>query len=354
MNRKKLIALLLCAALISALLSGCQKTVDDPDADSSSAVSSSQDKSEPTPAPSGTEINFAVLSGPTGVGAAKLMYDNEQGLTKNQYHITVASANDEIAALLTSGEVDIAAMSTNTACTLYNKTAGSVQMLAVNTLGVLYILDKSGSVYALSDLQGKTIYATGQGANPEYILNKLLSQAGLVPGENVTIEWLTAQEVTAQMLQDETGICMLPVPAATALMLSDETVRQALDLSLSWEEWVGGSLPMGCVVARTAFLEEHPEAVTAFLEEYSASIGYMSDPDNLLLDAADSPAQLAASYAITASAEIARAAIPRCNLTFLSGAQMQPAVWDYYLVLYQADPNSIGGSMPYDDLFYLP
>ena len=216
-------------------------------------------------------------------------------------------------------------------------------------MGVLYILEKGDSIQSMADLQGKTIYATGQGANPEYILNYLLTQNGLDPAADVTIQWLTAQEVTANMLSAEDGVCMLPVPAATALLMKDPGVRQALDLSAEWDAVSSTPLPMGCIVARREFVEEHPEAVDAFLDLYGDSISFMSDEGNR-----SEAAELVAKYGITANAQIAEAAIPQCNLTLLTGEEMQDTVQAYYEVLYRADPAAIGGSIPYDSLYYLP
>ena len=243
----------------------------------------------------------------------------------------------------------IAAVATNVASNFYHKTDGSIQMLAVNTMGVLYILEKGDSIQSMADLRGKTIYATGQGANPEYILNYLLTQNGLDPAADVTIQWLTAQEVTANMLSAEDGVCMLPVPAATALLMKDPGVRQALDLSAEWDAVSSTPLPMGCIVARREFVEEHPEAVDAFLDLYGDSISFMSDEGNR-----SEAAELVAKYGITANAQIAEAAIPQCNLTLLTGEEMQDTVQAYYEVLYRADPAAIGGSIPYDSLYYLP
>ena len=233
-------------------------------------------------------------------------------------------------------------------------------MLAVNTLGVLYILEKGNSVQSMADLEGRTVYATGQGANPEFVLNYLLTENGVDPA-NVDIQWMTAQEVTAKMASSEDGVCLLPVPAATAailqsegqiraataLMLQDAGVRQALSLTEEWSKVSSGQLAMGCIVARTDYIEENPQGVENFLNAYQDSIAYMSDPANL-----EDAAQLVAQYGITPNAAIARSAIPQCNLVCLTGVEMKAVLEDYYQVLYDADPASIGGVLPYDSFYY--
>lgn len=350
MKMKKSLSLLLCAALAVGTLSGCQKKDPTPPAASSTPSASTSQPAEPTPPPAqDAAIDLVVLSGPTGVGAAKLMADNDSGTTFGTYDITVVNTNDEVTAMLAnpSGGADIAAIATNVASNFYNKTDGAIQLLAVNTMGVLYLLEKGDTVKSMSDLRGKTIWATGQGANPEYILKHLLTESGLDPAEDVTVEFLTPQEITAKMTTGESGICMLPVPAATALLMKDQGVRQAISLSEVWAEKISTPLPMGCVVARTQFVQENPELVAQFLKDYEASITYVSDPANL-----DAAAELVAKYQITDNAKIAQAAIPQCNLTFLTGDTAVYALQNYFQFLFRADPASIGGGIPYDDFFY--
>lgn len=360
---KKLTALLLALALCLALAAcGSSQTGSAASQDdsagagaSTSSAGNAPDASQPDESGetatdfAGTDINMAVLSGPTGIGAVKLMERSDNGETVNQYNFTVATDNSAVVAGLANGDYDIAAVATNVAANLYNQTSGGVQICALNTYGVLYILENGDTIQSMADLAGKTIYATGQGANPEYILNYLLTQNGLDPAADVTIQWLTAQEVTANMLSAEDGVCMLPVPAATALLMKDPGVRQALDLSAEWDAVSSTPLPMGCIVARREFVEEHPEAVDAFLDLYGDSISFMSDEGNR-----SEAAELVAKYGITANAQIAEAAIPQCNLTLLTGEEMQDTVQAYYEVLYRADPAAIGGSIPYDSLYYLP
>ncbi len=347
MKRTRILALALSLVMSVGLLSGCQK--QEQPSDSQPSASSSPAASTET----AISANVMVLSGPTGVGAAKMMEDNSLDTNPGSrtWNFTVAADNSEVMPAINTGAVDIAATATNVGSTIYNKTEGKVTMLAINTQGVLYILEKGESVSSLADLKGQTLYApaSGKGANPEYILNYLLTANGVDPASDLTIEWLTPQEITAKMSSSDSGVCMLPVPAATALLLKDQGVREALDLSDEWDKVAERPLVQGCVVVRTEFLKENPDVVDAFLAEYEQSIDYMNDEDNL-----DAAAELVAKHGITANAQIAKKAIPQCNLTYLDGADMRQAAQDFYEVLYQANPASIGGAMPYDDFYYVP
>ena len=305
---------------------------------SSSAGSSASQSGSGGESAAFTQPKLMVLSGPTGVGAAKLMADwtyaeEHDQRTPDGKFIVIDSAevvtdNTEVAAALTNGDADIAAIATNAAANLSVKTDGGIQVLAVNTLGVLYILEKGNTVQTMADLAGKTLYCPSntKGGNPEHILNHLLEKNGVSPSD-VDIQWLTPQEITAKLTSSDAGICMLPVPAATALMVQDSGVRQALSLSEEWENLGEGPLPMGCIVARTQYVEENPEGVEAFLSAYEESIAYMSDPDNL----ADAAA-LVAQFGITPNAKVAEMAHPldppqshhQCLYSFPSRIQIPP------------------------------
>jgi len=289
-----------------------------------------------------------MLKGPTGMGAAKLMADAEAGTAGQKYAFTVDADPSAVPAKLTSGEVDIAALPTNVAANLYNKT-GDIQLLALNTLGVLYILEQGDSIQSMGDLAGKTIYATGQGANPEYVLNFLLAQNGLTPGEDVTIEWKASDELSTLAAAGDVDVCMLPVPAATTVLMKNSQMRAALDLTEEWDRAStdGSALTMGCVVVRTEFAQAHPEAVDTFLTEYAASIEYIKG-------GSEDAAQLAAQCGIVPSTQVAAAAIPQANLICVTGRDIAPAIQGYYFVLWEADPASIGGGLPDDGFYYVP
>ena len=350
---KRTLSLLLTAALSLTLLAGCgpkpaasgsassapSSSSSQPDVSGSGDASSAGD----TSAENGPVPRLMVLSGPTGVGAAKMMADKD-GISS----VEVVTDNAEVQAALNNKSVDIAAIATNAAAVLSAKNEGSIQVLAINTLGVLYILEKGDTVHSMADLAGKTLYAPSntKGANPEHILNHLLDGNGVDPSE-VSVEWLTPQEITAKMTSSDAGICMLPVPAATALMVQDSAVREAVSLSDAWMDLEGSELPMGCIVARTQFIEEHPQEVEAFLTAYERSIEYMSDPAN-----AAGAAALVAEYGIAPNPKVAEKAIPQCALTLIIGQEMKDMLEDYYSILFQAAPESIGGGLPYDSFYY--
>ena len=238
--KKRFLSMSLACAMTIGLLAGCGNggsSSSAPGSDSASGSQSSSSVGDTSQSDAYTLPNIMVLSGPTGVGAAKLMADNEAAefYDKVAASSTVEADNQAVSSALINGDADIAAIATNLAATLYNRTDGGIKLLALNTLGVLHILENGDTVNSLADLEGRTLYATGQGSNPEYVLNYLLEANGLDPAADVDIQWLTPQEITAKLTSSDAGICMLPVPAATALMIQDSGVRQAISLSSAWD-----------------------------------------------------------------------------------------------------------------------
>ena len=294
------------------------------------------------------EINLYVLSGPTGIGAMNLWAAADAGETKNTYHITMPGANDEVVAALSKGDADIAAVATNLAATLYNKTSGGVTVLAVNTLGVLSMLSNGQEAAAVSDLKGKTIYAPGQGANPEYILRYVLSGNGLDPDKDVTLRFVgEGSELLTVWQSDPEAIIMAPQPVATSILMQNDNAKTLFDMTEEWDKIAGGdsTLMMGCVIVRNEFLQANPGAVELFLQEYAASIEKARSD-------VEGTAVLCEQYGLIPKAALAQKAIPSCGLTFVTGAEMKTGLSGYLQVMFDANPKSVGGALPGDDFYY--
>ena len=294
-------------------------------------------------------INVYVLSGPTGIGALNLWEKSDSGDTLNGYDFTMTGANDEIVAAISSGDADIAAVATNMAAALYNKTGGKISVLAVNTLGVLSILTNGETVSDIASLAGHTIYSPGQGANPEYILRFVLKGNGLNPDEDVDIRFVAeGSELLSVWAENPDAVIMAPQPVATMLLMKNENAKIAFDMTEEWNAVSGedSTLMMGCVIARNDFIEKNPEAVKVFLGEYAKSIETAQED-------VIHTAQLCEEYGLIAKAAIAEKAIPKCGLTFVSGEDMKMQLEGYLSVMFEANPKSIGGAMPGEDFYYV-
>ena len=331
---KKLLAILLTMALVFALV-GCSDT------DTTSTPNVSTDSEAYT----AVDMSVAYMTGPTGIGMAKLNADSDAKLTANNYTFTVATAATDITGKFLKGEINIASVPTNVAANLYNKSNGKVRMLAVNTNGVLSILEKGNTIKSVADLKGKTIYSTGKGQNPEYILNYILNKNGINPATDVTINFVSSDDLKAKLISGEAEIAMAPEPLATAVMVQNKQLNRALSINDEWSKVSDTELMMGCVIALDSYVESNPKAIEKFLEEYEASIKFATT--NI-----DETATYCEKYGIAPKAAIAKKSIPICNLCYVTGTDMKTNVNGYYSVLFDADPTSIGGKLPADDLYY--
>lgn len=296
------------------------------------------------------DIKVAALKGPTAMGMVKLMEDAKEGNTdSNEYEFTIAASADEITPLLVRGELDIAAVPANLASVLYNNTEGAVRVIAINTLGVLYIVENGDTIQSVEDLRGKTIYSSGKGSTPEYALNYILEGYGIDPEKDVTIEFKSEHaECVAAITADPNGIALLPQPFVTTAQMSNENIRVALDLTKEWDSLQEGkdeksALLTGVVVAREDFIEENKEALDLFLSQYEASVKYVNE------NTQDAAALIEANDIIKAA--VAEKALPYCNIAFIEGAEMKEKLSGYLAELYQQNPQAVGGTLP-DEAFY--
>ena len=337
---KKLFSLILAAIMLMSM-AACSNEPAEPSEPEEPASSEEEIIEEPAePEFTGAEVKVGMLKGPTGMGAAWLMEQNELGLTLNTYEFTVAGAADELTGQLIQGGLDIAALPTNAISSLYNKTEGKIVCLGVNTMGVLYILENGESISSIADLEGKAILASGKGSTAEYVLNYLLTENGI----NAEIYWATEHAEAATLaIAGEYDIVMLPEPFVTNVMAKNANLRVALNLSEEWNVLTGEVMTMGGIAIRKEFLEQNPEAVSEFVKDYGMSIDFTNE----------NPAEagvLIEKFEIAAAA-VAENAIPRCNIVWLSGEEYHSVLTNFLSVLFEANPASIGGNLPGEDFY---
>jgi NitT/TauT family transport system substrate-binding protein len=334
-------------AAVLLLLTACSPGASQPVPAEPDTTASAPTASAPT-APA--TVTIASLKGPTTMGLVKLMQDVEEGAAALDYRPTMYGSPDEVVPLIVQGKVDVALLPANLAAVLYNKTKGSdaeVTVAAVTTLGVLEVVEAGNTINSVADLKGHTIYSTGRGASPEYVLNYVLTRNGLSPGDDVTVEYLSeATEVAARVASEPGAVGVLPQPFVTVLLAKSPQTRSALRLTDEWATVTDGSpLVTGVLVVRRAFAEQHPDALSTFLDDFRSSTRFTNDNP-----AAAAPLIVAAG--IAPSDAVAVAAIPLCNIVDLEGEPMREALGAYLDVLFAADPASVGGSIPGDDFYF--
>lgn len=345
---KKSLALVLALLMCVAFLAACagSKTAETTAADSTAQPADAETTGAPL---SEDEVRVFTLKGPTGMGMAKLMDDSASGSAALNYKFTTAGGADEFTGEIIQGNFEIAAVPTNLAAVLYAKTEGKIQVAAVNTLGVLYVLEDGNTINSVDDLEGKTIYSSGQGAVPEYALNYILDAFDI----NCNVVYEAEHDVVVSDLVNGTAdIAILPEPKVTAAMMNadaPENLRVALDLNDLWKKACekkgdDSTLYMGCVIVNSSWAAENPNEVKAFLDEYKASVEFVSS---------DSTApELIAKYQIIPAAGLAKAALPGSKIVFITGSEMETGLTGFYNILYSYNPASVGGAVPGSDIYY--
>ena len=354
--KKKLLALGLSLALTLSL-AACGQKAEKPAQTEEPAQSEEPAEVPEAPEFTPAEFRIAALKGPTAMGLVELMslsdtvnemMEGKENVvsTKNTYDFTLAGSADEVTPALIKGDLDMACVPANLAAVLYGKTEGAVEVLAVNTLGVLYIVENGGTVQSMADLKGQTIVAAGKGSTPEYALRYLLSENGIDPDNDVTIDWKSEHsECVAALASGQATIALLPQPFVTVAQTKIEGLRMALDLTAEWDKLDNGSaLITGVIVARRDVVEANPGAVDSFLQNYAASVAWVNG------NTAEAAA-LIGEYGIVDTA-VAEKALPYCNIVCLTGSEMKDKLSGYLKVLSEAEPSSVGGTLPGDDFYY--
>ena len=315
--------LMICLAMLLALSAfACAKTP--------------QNNEQPA-APS-EPVRIAALAGPTGVGLAYMMQDMQEN-----YKVELFTAPDQVTAKIINGEVDIAAVPINLASVLYKKTEGKINVIAINTLGVLYLLENGNTINSIGDLAGKTIYATGEGSTPEYILKYLLAANGLT--DSVKVEFIADNaELIAKLADGSAQIALLPEPHVSIASAQNENIRVALKINDLWNEKNDTQLVQGVYIVRSDYLTSNKAQVDAFLKDAETSAKKVVSEENA--------AAVVVSQGIIGKEPIAKRAIPNCNIVLVTGAEMKASVSAMLKVLFDANPKSVGGAMPGDDFYY--
>ncbi len=292
------------------------------------------------------EVRILTLKGPTGMGMANIMNDTRNN-PDSKYKIQLFASPDLVRTEILLGEYDIAALPTNVAAALYNSGKADLKIAAVNTLGVLYILENGNTVTDIQSLKGKTIHATGGGSTPEYILRYVLEQNGIDPDKDVTLDFSYTDhaELAAHLTAGEEIIAMLPEPNVSTVLSKQANARVALDLTAEWAKVSDSEVMQGCIVVRREFAEQYPEQFARFLDEYRASVEFINEN-------VDTAAEIIANLEIIPQAAIAKNAIPRCNIVYVEGGEMKETLSGFLKVLFEADPTSVGGKLPDESFYY--
>ena len=294
-----------------------------------------------------SELDIFAMKGPTGIGMAPIFSDSAAGKTFDKYNFTIAANAQEKLSDLIAGNFDIASVPTNLAATLAKKAPGVYKIAAVNTLGVLYVLDSTDTVKSVSDLKGKKIYATGEGQVPQFALEYVLDKNGLKVGTDVEIEYLAdASDVGKLVIAGTAEIAMLPQPYVTQVSSKAENAKVALDITEEWDKvsGEGSRLMTSCVLVNVKTYENDKEAVERFMAEFRKSVKFVNENPG-------EAAKAVVEAGIVADATLAEKAIPKCNIVCIEGDEMKASLKVFYEAIFAVNPALVGGQVPSDEIY---
>lgn len=297
-----------------------------------------------------TVLRIGGMKGPTSMGLLFMKDEVENGAGTGAYEFTMVTGADELLPMMIKGELDIALVPANVAAILYQKTEGGVAVIDINTLGVLYMVSGDSNIVNVEDLRGKTIYLTGKGTTPDYVLHYILQENGLQEGD-YTLEYKSEPtEVAALLAEKPEAVGLLPQPFVTVACAQNEALQVVMDMNEQWSLLQGESgsrMVTGVTVVRKEVLEENEKAVLEFMSRHKASAEAINQD-------VEKGAELVVAAGIIGKAPIAQKAIPKCNITYVDGEEMKQALSGYLQVLFEQDATSVGGKLPEDDFYYVP
>ena len=345
---KRLLTVMMALVMMLSLLTACAapaaETASPAQTQAPAPSETAEASATPTPMPAAAygadnPLSVATLAGPTGMGMIEL-FDNPA------YDVSLLTTPDQISPKIISGEATVATIPSNLAAVLYNKMKGGIKIVSVNTMGVLYVVENGDTVNSIEDLAGKTLYATGQGATPEYVLNKILKENGL---DDVTVQYMGAHaDLANAVAAGDVKLALLPEPFVSAVLAQNPDVKVKLDINAEWQKIYGenAGMPMGVTVVSGAFAQDQA-SMNQLIADYTASVNYVvSDPESAAKDIV--------AQQIVGAEPVAKAAIPRCGLSFITGESCKAILADYFQVMFESNPESVGGAVPDDDIYYMP
>lgn len=299
-----------------------------------------------------TEVNVGMIMGPPSMGMGWMIHENEEGNTYNDYNFEVGGVDyTALASKLNTGDYDIIHCPSNVGAILYNNKdlKEEVEVIDISNLGLLYILTTDDSIKSMDDLKGRTVYSIGEGGPPEYTFGYLLDQEGLSDDVNFSFR-STPFEVLNLLQDEENSIALLPQPFVEVAKLLVPDLKVSIDIT---EEWDNLKLESGAesvttiTIVRKKFLEEHEQAVIEYLNLLKKSVAYS-------LSHVDEAAEWTDTYETFLNPEVAADAIPYVNMCAITGQEMKEKLEGFLKIMYDYNPDAVGGSMPDDDFYYIP
>ncbi|WP_312815471.1 ABC transporter substrate-binding protein [Sedimentibacter sp.] len=289
-------------------------------------------------------VTIAGLKGPTSIGMIKMI--DERALNTDKYNVSYVteSAPDALTGKIINGEIQISSVPINLAPVLYNKTGGKVQLMAVNTIGNLYIVG-TDDIESIGELEGKMLGMSAKGSTPDFAMNYLLNQNNI--SDKVELNYAMDHATMSQsVIAEDTKVALLPQPFVTQAMIKNSNVKILVDLNEAWKAATNNTsqLYTGAVIVNKDFAENNKDFVEEFLKQYEASVKWV-------LENQKDASLLVEKNEIMPSAAVVEKAIPYCGIVYEPAHNVKNGLNEFYKILFDSNPASVGGKLP-DEGFY--
>lgn len=297
------------------------------------------------------DVNVGLIMGPPSMGMGWFINEAKEENTYNNFNFEVGGVDyTALASKFNTGDYDIIHCPSNVGAILYNNTDLKEEAVVadIGNLGLLYIMTTDPSVQSMQDLQGRNVYSIGEGGPPEYTMGYLLEQEGLT---DVNMSFKSTPFEVLNLLQDEeNSIALLPQPFVEVAKLLVPGINTPIDITQEWDSLDlenGAESVTTITIVRKSFLEEHEEAVVEYLNMCKASVDYcLTNPKEA--------AAWTDEFETFLNGEVAEAAMPYVNMCAITGNEMKDKLSGFLQIMYDYNPDAVGGAMPDDDFYYIP
>ena len=332
---------------------GCSSDADTDSVDTSNVQLTAQPENrELMGSPDPCAVRVGLIMGPPSMGLSQFLVAAQQGKTTNDFDFTINGVDYVgLSAAFNQGEYDICTLPSNIGPILFNnhELKNEYKVISVNNLGVLYVITTDETVKTMDDLTGRTVYSYGEGGTPEYTIDALLKKTGRKDSFNLEFK-SSPFEVLNLLQQEKNCVAILPQPFVSLSKIMVDVLYTPIDITDEWNKAfadTGSQAVTTTTIVNKKFLEEHEQAVIEYLERAAMSVEWS-------LNNMSSAASLQEELGTFMNNAVALDAMPQISMVSLTGTTMRTAMSGFIEELYKANPDSIGGSIPGDDFYYLP
>ena len=345
---KKIIALLVILCI--GVLAGCGQIVNSQETSpgntetNTATAETSADDTETNAPDHQTVVTVVAPKSPATIPVLRMIENDCMG-ENIKLDLQLYGDMEAMMALASGGDYGILIVPVHTAANLKNKGI-DVKMVNAFGWGGMYLSTTDPDCNGWKDLEGKELYVPAKGSVPDIMTQYFLSQNGLEIGKNVEVVYSSHAEIAQLIAAGTIQYAVDAQPFVTSNLKNVDGYRVISEFAEDWKLTQGEaySMPGNCTVVNSDYLSENESVVLDFNKKFSDAIKWM-------VENPDEAGALANTY-LNANAELIAAAMPGFCLDYKSAADARNDVEEYFKVLLELKPESIGDKIPDESFYY--